>query len=252
MTSLRSVRGGDIYEHIGSTGSVFAVSDRPILDPENVLECYPAETPGTYWIGGSFNGAGMAVEHALARLSTVREDGIDWHAALNCVSAWTKESPRRRPLYLPYVTGERCPIWNSDVRATWLGLSPEHTAAQMTLAIYEGVALLSGWILAELRRVGVAGHVAHSAGRVGENESFARMRATIYDLPVRRLDQPDAALFGAALIAAVVADEAKSTRAGLDRWAQMRWVARPDASCSAAYRDRLAEFRRWCPSGTPA
>jgi xylulokinase len=239
---------GDVYEHIGSTGSIFAVADRPVLDPEHVVECYPAEGPGRFWIGGSCNSAGSTIERALRCLGVVRERAIDWSTARAYVSTWASEPPDRRPLYLPYWMGERCPIWNADYRAAWLGLSQEHTTGQMTVAAFEGVALLLGWIASELRRVGVDMSAVYSAGRCGEDESFGRMRATVYGLPVRRLEQADAALFGAVLIAAVAAGDLESVDAGLERWAgcrRTRWVVFPDTPMAVAYGERLAVFRRW-------
>ncbi len=223
---------------------MFVVTDRIHVDPEYVVECYPTGTPGSYWIGGSCNSAGTAIEHGLRKLSDTSEEPIDWAAVLSLLRDWAEKTPRQRPMYLPYVAGERCPVWNPDVHETWLGRSAHHTMEQMTIAVYESVALLLGWILEEVSRTGVPAHVVYSAGKAGENDSFGRLRATAYDLPVIRLAQPDAALFGTVLIAALATGEIDSVEEGLKRWTQVSWTAHPDDRLTHAYSERLAEFQR--------
>ncbi len=154
------------------------------------------------------------------------------------------DPPGPRPLSLPYLAGERCPLWSPAVRGAWMGLSMDHTPEQVAVAIFEGVALVLGWIRMELRRLGLPLGTVYSAGKAGGDEPFGRLRATVYELPVHRLDQPDAALFGAALIAAAVIGETNGVRSGLERWAHARWIAEPDCRMIPAYRERLGEFRR--------
>lgn len=243
-TGCGAHRTGDVYEHIGSTGSVFVVTDRILDDPEHIVECYPTGMPDSYWIGGSCNSAGTGIEHGLRTLSGASEGQIDWAAVLDLLTGWADQTPQQRPLYLPYVAGERCPVWDPDVRGTWLRRSAHHTTEQMTIAVYESVALLLGWILEEVSGIGVPARVVYSAGRAGENESFGGLRATAYNLPVHRLAQPDAALFGAVLIAALATGELDNVHEGLRRWVQPCWIAHPDERYTRTYRERLAEFQR--------
>lgn len=243
-TGCGACEPGDVYEHIGSTGSIFAVSDRPLLDPARVIECYPTETPDRYWVGGSCNGAGTAIEHALSRSAYCRNDRIDWPAVSSALAAWTDKPPDRRPLYLPYITGERCPVWNADLRGAWVGLSAEHDAADLALAIHEGPAYLLAWILEEIRRTGAPAGTIYSAGRGGENEHFGQLRATLYGQDVSRSNQPEATLFGAVLVAATATGELESPCDGVRRWARRQWDARPNASLTPNYAARLRAFQQ--------
>ena len=43
-------------------------------------------------------------------------------------------------IYLPYLLGERTPIWDSAARGAFIGLSARHTRAHLYRAILEGVA----------------------------------------------------------------------------------------------------------------
>ena len=70
-----------------------------------------------------------------------------------------------RPLFLPYLAGERTPLWRADVRGVFEGLSREHRADDFLWSALEGVAMTMRAILAravdgsrqELAEVRVAG-----------------------------------------------------------------------------------------------
>jgi xylulokinase len=49
--------------------------------------------------------------------------------------------PTSCPVFLPFLRGERSPVWNDAVRAMWLGLSDATTPAEMAYAVFEGIAL---------------------------------------------------------------------------------------------------------------
>ena len=59
--------------------------------------------------------------------------------AQNCeldLEAIRKEKP---PIFLPYLKGERAPIWNADARGAFFGLEENITIEQMIYAVMEGV-----------------------------------------------------------------------------------------------------------------
>ncbi len=240
-----AVAPGDVYEHLGSTGSIFAVTDRPVFDPLHILECYPSERPGMFWLGGSCNGAGAAIQDGLAKSCLAASGGIQWEQVRSALAGWDAAAPDRRPLYLPYAMGERCPVWDASLRGAWINLAAEHSPADLAVAVHEGPALLLGWMVAELRRLGVEIRRIFSAGKAGEVAYYGRMRATIYGQPVERLDTPDAALFGAVLIAGVAAGVIPGVSEGVVRWSRRRWIAEPDAALIGGYAHRLAQFRSW-------
>ncbi len=255
-TGCGAVEPGDIYEHIGSTGSIFAVTDRIILDERQIIECYPTETPGRYWVGGSCNGAGTAIEHGLKLSSLTHEGRIDWTAVHHALSRWAEKPPQSRPLFLPYVAGERCPLWDSRVRGAMIGLSIDHTPDDIAVAIHDGPALLLAWIMQEVQRIVIPQHVRHgesrlwrtggqihSAGKAGQCESFGQLRATVYGQRVHRAAHVDAALLGAALIAGVGCDLWPDTPSGAKRFLQNAWTADPLPIHAAAYQERLEQFQ---------
>ena len=61
-----------------------------------------------------------------------------------------------RPVFVPYLSGERAPVWRTDVRGVVLGLGAEHGTAELARAVVDGVCLSEADVLdvAE-RHVGV-------------------------------------------------------------------------------------------------
>ena len=54
-------------------------------------------------------------------------------------------------IFLPYLSGERVPFWDADLRAAFLGLSREHHRGDLVWAALEGVAFLNRIVLAPRR-----------------------------------------------------------------------------------------------------
>ena len=54
----------------------------------------------------------------------------------------------RRPVFVPYLSGERAPVWRTDVRAVVVGLGAEHGPAELARAVVDGVCLSEADVLA--------------------------------------------------------------------------------------------------------
>jgi sugar (pentulose or hexulose) kinase len=51
---------------------------------------------------------------------------------------------KRRPgaeglIFLPYISGERSPVWDENARGVFIGMSSAHTRAHLTRAVLEGI-----------------------------------------------------------------------------------------------------------------
>ena len=243
ITGAGAHRPGDVGEHIGSTGSVFAVSARPVFDPLRVLECYPTERQGLFWVGGSCNSAGTAIKAGLGGFFAARGGSLYWELVSAALGQWEQEDPSRWPVYLPYVAGERCPIWNPEVSRRCLDWATQQDAPPTILSIYDGVACVLAWIMREVHRLGLDSDQVFSAGQAGGNPGFGRLRATHYGKPVQRQDQPEATLFGAILIAATSMGLIEDVPAGLRRWSRPAWSAEPVVAMIPVMRRRFESFR---------
>ena len=183
-------------EHLGTTGSILTCADRPVYDPEMAIELYPHTAPGLWVLGGSITSAGLARGWAEQTLAPAAKAGG--------LSALVQPPNLERPLvFVPHLTGERCPAWDPRARGVWLGLTPAHTAADLQRAVLEGVAFALKGVLQRIESlVGRQAHLTVGGG-VSLGDPWLATRAAVYDRPLRLLDAPEPTALGAMIVAAV-------------------------------------------------
>lgn len=183
---------GVALEHIGTTGSIMAVTDRPMPDPERKLELYPHVLPDRWVVGGSHTAAGSAIAWAADLLGYPTVE-----ASLTAL-----ESPAVPGLaFLPTLAGERFPERIPSARGAWIGLSLEMTRESLMRSVLEGVAASLEAVLAQIDQV--IGRPASIRVSVADSEPWLRTRAACYGRPleVSRTAEPTA--LGLATLVAV-------------------------------------------------
>lgn len=106
-------------------------------------------------------------------------------------------------IFLPYLTGERCPHPDPAARGAWIGLSGRHTRGHLIRAVLEGVAMTMGEILDIVRSLGVPAESARLGGGGNRSPLWRQIQADVYGLPVSLPEQDEGPAFGAAVLAAV-------------------------------------------------
>ena len=103
-------------------------------------------------------------------------------------------------LYLPYLSGERCPIWDEAARGTFVGLDTGTTRPQMLQALLQGVGFA---IRQNVEQMGGEVTALHAVGGGNRSDVWLQIKADICGIPYRKLREQDASALGAALVAAV-------------------------------------------------
>jgi xylulokinase len=105
-------------------------------------------------------------------------------------------------LFLPYLRGERTPLWKADARGLFIGLNRSHGRADLVWAVLEGVAMANRQVLA-LAESAVGGPVeeVRIGGGAARSETWCQVKADVLGRPVVRLSGPEAGLVGAAMVA---------------------------------------------------
>lgn len=102
---------------------------------------------------------------------------------------------------LPYISGERAPLWNSEVKASFIGLSHQHTSLHIMRSAIEGVLLNAYWISAELFAQVGKPKLLIASGKLFEMGWVRQLLADIFDIPVQTDFVMDAAIQGAVYLA---------------------------------------------------
>ena len=120
-------RPGTVSTTIGTSGVVFAATDRPALDPKGRLHTFCHAIPGRWHVMGVTQAAGLSLRW-LRDLFTAegKTEPLSYERM-------TDEAVLAPPgadgvLWGPYLMGERTPYLDPNVRAGLVGLAANHTA----------------------------------------------------------------------------------------------------------------------------
>lgn len=82
-------------------------------------------------------------------------------------------------IFLPYLAGERAPIWDRHARGTFIGLSLHHGIKEMGRAVLESTGYAIRDVLEVMGENGVATEELRVAGRAGEVDEWNQIKADI-------------------------------------------------------------------------
>lgn len=104
-------------------------------------------------------------------------------------------------VFLPYLTGERSPIWDEAARGVFFGLHSTTTARDMALAVLEGVAHA---VRQNLETLDVPDdRPVRAVGGGAASGHWLQIKADVTGRTYWQMDQTDAAALGAAMISAL-------------------------------------------------
>ncbi len=104
-------------------------------------------------------------------------------------------------LFVPYVHGERSPLWREDLRGAFIGLSPTHGPAELARALLEGISLgLYSVFRVLVEQAGQPLELRASGGFLKSNE-WIQLQANVFNVPVAITNQGQETAAGAAMLA---------------------------------------------------
>ncbi len=136
------IHAGECQEQGGQAGGISICIDTYKADPRLILSCHVV--PGT-WIlqGGTTGGGGVMrwMEREFAQYERSRE-GETGMSSLEQLNVLAEQVPPGSEglVFLPYMSGERTPIWDSNAKGVFYGLDYAKTKGHMVRAAMEGVA----------------------------------------------------------------------------------------------------------------
>jgi gluconokinase len=181
---------------IGTSGAVRMTIPAAMTDEHNRLFTYVL-TPGHFVIGGAINNGGVLLQWYLDKFLKA---GMSIDAGLQ--QAFATPAGAEGVICLPYLHGERAPVWDGHAKGAFIGVQPQHTQWHFMRAILEGMAygLLSitkalGETAGEVRKISVSGGFTAS-------REWVQLLADVFQQPMYMAKETDASALGAVLLAA--------------------------------------------------
>ena len=201
-TGMGIVAAGTVSATIGTSGVVFAATDRPALDPKGRLHTFCHAIPGRWHVMGVTQSAGLSLRWFRDQFGSGAVDGRDPYDRLGDEAA-TIAPGCEGLLWTPYLMGERTPHLDSKARAALVGLTASHTRAHVIRAILEGVAFSlrdSFTIFAEMN---VPVRTIRLGGGGARSPLWRQIQADVYGHEIEIVEAEEGAAYGAAILAGV-------------------------------------------------
>lgn len=176
-----------------------------------------------------------------------RRPGDDIHAVLEAGAVAIAEGAEG-VMFLPYLMGERSPIWDGKASGAFVGLSLYHTREHMYRAVLEGVtfALRHNIETAMLGSVQLDERLV-VVGGAAKSDLWMQIIADVTGRVVYTIEQEVEAAMGAALLAAY--GVALISVADVHRgWVTLKLRARPSLRCSEIYDRLFATYKSLYPA----
>ncbi len=192
---------GDVFEWSGTSGVITFCLDRTDFDDAFMNRCHIF--PGR-WLA---HGAMSTMGGAFAWLKNKIFPGIVSVAELEQLAA--ESTPGANGLvFLPYLAGERSPIWDPEASGAWVGLRLDNTRADMVRAVFEGSAFGLRQIMERARSCwGWSPRSLTCVGEGARSKFWAGIKSDILGVDCTTAERPNATAWGAALLGAVAAGE---------------------------------------------
>lgn len=180
---------------IGTSGAARLVMPKPQVDEKMRIFCYHLKDD-LYIAGGGNNNGAVVLQWLKENILVSDEDYSELFDLANNVEAGSEGL-----LFLPYILGERAPLWNSNAKGVLFGLSIQHTKAHIIRAAIEGVVYCMysiGSILMEKSEV----NEIHASGGFAKSDLWLQILADVMNTKVLVADTVESSALGAVVLGA--------------------------------------------------
>lgn len=189
------VEAGDAMDAGGTAGGFGVYVDRPV-DVAGAF-CTPAPMPGRYILGGAFAATGKA-------LDWFRDDVVGGGVTTESLIAEAAAVPAGADglVFLPYLAGERSPLWDPSARGAFAGLTVAHHRGHFVRAILEAAALAIRHLASPMLDAGIPVRGMRVCGGPARSETWNRIKADVTGFDVLVPHVLETSVLGSAIGAA--------------------------------------------------
>lgn len=226
------VKPGQAQEQGGQAGGMSIQIDRPVIHPKLILGYHVIPNQ---WLlqGGTVGGSGTLRWFVDQFWFSKYSDTNNECEKNNIFEIMSQEASRIPPgsdgfIFLPYMAGERSPIWDTKARGVFFGLSYDKTRAHMVRAIMEGVGFSLLHNLKTAEEVGVYTTELKSVGGAANSLVWTQIKSDITGKIIYVPSSDYASALGAAILAGVGTGIYKSFEEAVKKTVNIRRIHKPD------------------------
>jgi sugar (pentulose or hexulose) kinase len=244
MLGAGLLRDGDAVDTGGASGGFGVYVDRPLELPGTFSA--PAPLEGRWVLGGAMASTGAAVDWLAGSIL----DG-EWSIEELLAEAASAPPGARGLVFLPYLAGERAPIFDEAARGAFIGLTLAHERRHLVRAVLEAAAFAIRHVAEPIVAAGVEVTEMRLAGGPSRSDLWARIKADVTGFRVAIPRVADTAVLGAAILAAGGAGLVPDLEAGVRSMTRVERTIEPDPSTRGRYAALYDVYRSLYPSLSP-
>jgi xylulokinase len=249
------VRPGILSATLGTSGVVFAHSEKPETHPEGRVHTMCHAVRGAWHLMGVVLSAGGSLQWFRNKLGEpevkeARRRKVDPYELI--VELASKAPPGSEGLFfLPYLTGERHPYPDSKARAGWIGLTVRHGREHLARSVIEGATFAMRDCLEVMRGMGVSAEQIRLSGGGARSAFWRQLQADVYGQQVATINATEGPAYGVALLA-MVGTGAYATVPEACKAITETETLQPNAEMQARYQRYYEEYRQFYSTLRPA
>jgi len=245
------VREGRVLCSLGTSGVLFAPTNKMRRDPNLALHSFCHSVPGLWYLMGVVLSAGMSLRWYRDRIAgeeraLAKRKRTDVYNLLMDQAAGVGRGSEGL-IFLPYLMGERSPHGDPHAKGVFFGLTYRHEKAHLVRAILEGVAFGMLDSLEICRRLKVNIGEIRATGGGARSRLWLQIIADAFGEEVVTVSSEEGPALGAAILAGVGAGVYGSIAEAADRVVKITRSYKPDRKRHQTYGEYYALFRSLYP-----
>jgi gluconokinase len=228
---------------IGTSGAIRVASKTPIYNFEAMTFNYRLDTE-TFICGGPSNNGGIVLKwYAENFLKKQLTSSQDYHQLLDKIGSIPAGSDGL--VLLPYLLGERAPLWDSGLCGVFFGIQSRHTQEHFTRAVVEGISMALYHIADKMQAGGLDIDQVNVSGGFVHSPEWLQILADIFGKKINLINTSDASAMGAAFLGLKTLNLVNDYQMFRSKTSQ---VIMPDLKNSKIYRQQFKIYESLCTS----
>lgn len=226
---------------LGTSGTIFISSDKPVLDDNNALHSF-CHANGKYHIMGCMLSAASCNKWFIEDILKTDDYGKE--------TAAIKEDHlgENNVFFLPYLMGERSPLNDESARAVFFGMSMDTKREEMLQSILEGVAFAMKDQLEIAKNLGIDIKTSTICGGGVKTEIWKKIIANVLGIKLEILKYNEGPSLGACIMCAYATGHYKTLDEAISKVIEVIEVVEPDKGLCEKYAKKYSKFKAIYPA----
>lgn len=233
---IGAILPGEVAVSVGTSSAIRQLTQNIQIDESRATFCY-SFTADHAIIGGPSNNGGIVLQW----LKDLLNDKGDFGEFL--AQAETVAPGAEGLIFLPYLNGERAPLWNQQAKGNFYGVAITHQREHFIRAVLEGITFNLYQIGKALERLAGAPKKIYVNGGLARSPLWLQMMADVFEADIYVSESHHSAAWGAAWTALVALEKVQSF-AEIKKHIPMGKITKPNKENSAVYKQIYANYEQ--------